>query len=121
MNARIGRILCALAFIAAGLNHFINPAMYLKIMPPIFPFPLELVYVSGVFEILGGLGLFLRRTRLVAVWGLILLLIAVFPANMHMAIHPEITPKIPIWILFLRLPLQALIIAWVWNCRDKTE
>lgn len=117
--ASISRALCAIAFIAAGVNHFVSPSMYCKIMPAYLPFPLELVYVSGVFEVLGGLGLFIPKLRLAAVWGLILLLIAVFPANINMAMHPELVPKIPIYILYARLPLQILLIAWVWSCRSK--
>lgn len=115
----ISRSLCALAFTAAGLNHFFNPSMYCKIMPAYLPFPLELVYLSGVFEVLGGIGLFIPAVRSAAVWGLILLLAAVFPANINMALHPELTPKIPAYVLYLRLPLQFLLIWWVWCCKTK--
>ena len=79
----------AVFFVVAGINHFVNPAFFLKIMPPYLPWHLPLVYISGVLEIvLGGLLLWPSWSRLAA-WGLIALLIAVFPANLHMALHTD--------------------------------
>src|SRR5512132_3616960 len=96
-------------FVIAGSYHFVNPAVYLGIMPPQLPFPRALVYISGAAEILGGLGLILPATRRLAGWGLIALLLAVFPANIYAAINGEMpgTPfhGIGLWI---RLPFQAL-------------
>ena len=82
---QLGLGACALFFVAVGVTHFTHPAFFLKIMPPALPAHLALVYLSGAFEILGGLGLLVPRTRRFAGWGLIALLIAVFPANLYMA------------------------------------
>jgi uncharacterized membrane protein len=110
------RWLLIVAMVLAGLNHFRTPAVYVAMMPDALPRPLELVYISGVFEILGGLGLVFPRTRRLAGWGLIALFIAVFPANLNMAIHhlPLGDRAVPAWALWARLPLQAVLIAWAW-------
>jgi uncharacterized membrane protein len=106
-------LLCVF-FVVAGLNHFINPAFYLKIMPPFLPSHLLLVYLSGFFEMaLGGMILISAWTH-IAAWGLIVLLIAIFPANIHMAINPQLYPEINPVVLWLRLPLQAVFIAWAY-------
>ena len=107
------RWLAAVLFILAGLNHFWQPHFYERIVPPGFPSPPMLVILSGVAEIAGGLGLLISAWRRWAGWGLILLLLAVFPANIYMAFHPELFGLKP-WILWARLPLQAVLIAWVW-------
>ncbi len=110
------RWLLAVAFVLAGINHFIAPRFYLSIMPPFLPWPLGLVYFSGVAEILGGLGVLVPSTRRLAGWGLIVLLIAVFPANIYAATHG--VGSIPPWILWARLPFQIVFIAWVhWTAR----
>lgn len=101
-------------FIAAGANHFADPATYLRMMPPSLPFPLALVYLSGVAEVVGGIGVFSARWRTAAGWGLVVLLVAVFPANVHMALHPKLFPNITPMLLWGRLPLQLVLIAWVW-------
>jgi len=108
------RWLLGALFIAAGINHFVDPATYLRMMPDYLPFPVTLVYLSGVGEVVGGVGLFIPRWRAAAGWGLIALLIAVFPANVQMALHPELFPSIPPELLWGRLPLQLVLIAWVW-------
>ena len=95
-------------FITVGIDHFINPDFYLAIMPPMLPLHLEAVYVSGFFEILGGLGLLLSRFRKISGWGLLALLIAVYPANIYMAITPNAFPDIPVYMLYFRLALQFL-------------
>lgn len=97
-------LLCVL-FIAAGINHFVSPGVYLKIMPDYLPWPLPLVYVSGFFELLGGVGLAVPRMRRAAGWGLIALLVAVFPANVDMLMNADQFPTIPVWALVARLPL----------------
>lgn len=107
------RWVAAALFIAAGLNHFRNPAFYASIVPPMFPSPRLLVMLSGVFEVAGGFGLLVPPLRRVAGCGLILLLIAVFPANIFMALSPE-RFGIARWLLWLRLPLQLVFVAWVW-------
>ena len=108
------RGLLALLFIGAGVLHFVAPATYLRIMPPYLPEPLLLVYVSGVAEIVGGVGLLVPTTRRLAGWGLILLLLAVFPANVYMLQTHGAGMAVPLWALWLRLPLQAVLIVWVW-------
>ena len=108
------KYLICVFFLLAGINHFINPDFYLKIMPPYLPWHLFLVYLSGFFEIaLGGMILVPALTR-VAAWGLIALLIAVFPANIHMAVNPGFYPDISPIALWLRLPLQGVLIAWAY-------
>jgi uncharacterized membrane protein len=103
-------------FVVAGLLHFVKPRMYEAIMPPWLPAHRELVYASGVAEILGGLALLHPRTRRLGGWWLIATLIAVFPANIHMAINPEEYPGVPGGQagLIARLPVQGLFIWWVW-------
>ena len=106
--------LLALIFVGAGILHFVAPKPYLRIMPPYLPAPLLLVYLSGVAEIVGGLGLLFAVARQVAGWGLILLLVAVFPANVYMLQTHGAGLSVPIWALWLRLPLQLVLIVWVW-------
>ena len=113
----------AVSFILAGANHFISPGLYLSIMPPYLPIPLVLVYLSGFFEMLGGVGVLLPHVRKAAGWGLITLLIAVFPANLYMVTSSErfIAQGVPLWALYVRLPLQLALIAWVyWVTRPKS-
>jgi uncharacterized membrane protein len=100
-----------LAFVAAGVNHFAHPDVYVSIMPPYLPWHDELVVLSGVAEVALGLLALPARTAPLAGWGLVALLVAVFPANVHMARHPERYPAIPAWVLDLRLPFQ-LVFAW---------
>ena len=104
----------ALLFVAAGVNHFVSPGFYVRIMPPYLPWHYELVLISGVFEILGGVGLLIPPVSRTAAWGLIALLIAVFPANLHMALHPDEYTMAPSWVWWARLPLQAVLIAWAY-------
>ena len=103
-----------LVFIAAGLNHFRDPAFYINIMPPYLPWHGELVAISGVAEVVLGVMMLYRRWAALAGWGLIALLVAVFPANVHMAMHPELYPSIPPEVLWLRLPLQGVLIGWAY-------
>lgn len=100
--------------IAQGVNHFVSADFFVSIMPPYLPWHLELVYASGVAEIAIGAGVLVARTRRLAAWGAFALLVAVFPANIHMALHPESYPTIPPAALWVRLPLQAVFFAWVW-------
>lgn len=100
-------------FVLAGLLHFLRPRMYEAIMPDYLPAHRELVYASGVAEAVGGLGLLFASTRRLAGWWLIATLVAVFPANLWMAQHPERFEAIPEAALWARLPLQLGIIAWV--------
>jgi uncharacterized membrane protein len=112
---RVALLALAAFFVAAGVNHFANPDFYVRIMPPYLPAHLELVYLSGVFEVLGGLAVLVPSIRGLAGWGLILLLLAVFPANLHMALHPELCPSMSTFALYARLPLQVVLIAWAYG------
>jgi uncharacterized membrane protein len=103
-----------LFFVLAGFNHFIKTAFYLKIMPTYLPWHPLLVYLSGVFEIVLGLLLLTRKFTRVAAWGLIALLVAVFPANIHMAINHGLYPEYSSTALWLRLPLQGVLMAWAY-------
>jgi uncharacterized membrane protein len=106
------RFVAAAAFVYVGTLHFIHLDFFQKIVPPIFPAPALLVMISGVCEIAGGLGLLIPPLRVAAGWGLIALLIAVFPANIYMALRPDAIPDLHVRqsLLWLRLPLQAVII-----------
>lgn len=108
------RLIISTFFISVGVHHFVDPTPYLAIMPPYLPAHLALVYISGVFEILGGVGLFLKTTRAFSAWGLIALLIAVYPANIHMLVNEVYLPDMPKekWLLWLRMPLQ-FILGWL--------
>lgn len=115
------KYLFAILFIAAGSNHFFNTSFYLRIMPPYLPWPLLLVYLSGLFEImLGGL-LLIPGSMRAAAWGLIALLIAVFPANLHMAVNHGLYPEYGETALWARLPLQLVLIAWAYWYTRSTE
>ncbi len=110
----ISRYVLGALFVAAGANHFLNKPFYVKIMPPYIPAPQLMVEISGAVETgLGALLLWDRFAR-AAAWGLIALLVAVFPANLHMALHPEQFPRFRPGVLWARLPFQAVFIAWAW-------
>jgi uncharacterized membrane protein len=104
----------AALYVGAGVNHFVHPAPYVKIMPPWIPQHQLLVYVSGVIEILLGLLLMPAYSRHWAAWGIILLLIAVFPANIQMLVNYRNEGNPALWIAILRLPIQALLIYWAY-------
>ena len=125
MNTRSRAValwLLAAFFVVAGTNHFLNPGPYLAMMPPYLPWPGGLIIVSGVAEIAGGLGILIAGMRQLAGWGLIALLVAVFPANVQVALHGWPGVTIPQWTLWARLPLQVVLIAWVyWVCCGRNE
>lgn len=108
-------VLIGVGFIAAGVLHFLRPGPYVRIIPPFLPYPLALVYISGIAEIVGGTAVLIPSLRTWAGIWLIALLIAVFPANLYMALAPERAGLgvAPVW-LWIRLPLQLALIAWVW-------
>ncbi len=101
-------------FVAAGVAHFVVPDFFVRAMPPYLPWHLPLVYVSGVCEVVLGVLVLIPRTRRLAAWGMIALLVAVFPANVHMALNPELFPILPPAAMWVRLPLQGVLIAWAW-------
>ena len=102
-------------FINIGVDHFVNPDFYLAIMPPAFPLHAEAVYISGFFEVLGGVCVLIPRLRKIAGWGLVCLLVAVYPANIYMAITPEAFRDIPVSLLYVRLAFQYLFFYWAYS------
>ncbi len=119
----------AASFVAVGVGHFTNPAPFVSIVPPYLPEPLALVYISGFFEVLGGLGLLIPQTRRAAGWGLLALLVAVYPANIHMLVNEIYLDGMPRerWLLWLRMPLQFLMaggVLWaseLWPPRARAQ
>jgi uncharacterized membrane protein len=113
----------AVLFVVAGELHFALPAPYLRIMPPWLPHPALLVAISGAAEIAGGLSLLFARTRRVAAFGLTLLLLAVWPANWHMAAaHIQFGhPPVPQWALWARVALQVPLIWWALRYAGKGQ
>jgi uncharacterized membrane protein len=110
---RVVLLLMALAMIGVGIIHFANPEPFVRIVPPVLPAPLALVYFTGACEIAGGLGLLWSRTRWLAAMGLVVFYVAVFPANINMAVnHLQMDPvhPAPEWVAWARLPFQALFI-----------
>jgi uncharacterized membrane protein len=122
---KIARFFAGPVMTLAGLNHFVMPHVYERIIPSGLPQPLALVYISGVMEIAGGLGTFHPKTRRAAGIFLIATLVAVFPANVYMALNADDYPGVPggTAALFARLPLQAVFMYWVWlaTLADKNE
>ena len=102
-------------FINVGVDHFVNPDFYLNIMPPSFPLHAEAVYISGFFEVVGGISLLIPRLRKIAGWGLVALLIAVYPANIYMAITPQAFQDIPVTLLYVRLAFQFVFFYWAYS------
>ena len=121
LGYRTGLLALGIFYIAAGAFHFVRPETYMRVMPPYIPWPLVLIYISGAAEMLGGVGVLVPdgfvfpRTRVAAAWGLVALLIAVSPVHINMCLHPDQFPAIPLWAIWLRLPLQLPLIAWAWN------
>ncbi len=117
-------VLAAISYVGAGINHFVHPDFYLKIMPPYIPWHLAMVQISGVAEVIGGLGLLIPKMRRASAWGLVALLIAVFPANIYAATNFKPMPEHPwaYYAVWIRLPLQLVLIAWVlWCTREKSR
>ncbi len=96
------------------MSHFFLADFFIAIMPDYLAYHRELVFVSGLFELLGAIGILAPATRVLAGYGLILLSVAVFPANINMAMYPERFADIPEIALYIRLPLQLLIIGFIW-------
>lgn len=116
----ISRYVLALFMVVAGTSHFVNPAFFLNIMPPWLPLHEALVLVSGVCEIVLGILLLIPRFTKLAAWGIVALLIAVFPANIHLYQNQHLLPAPPI-VHLLRLPLQGLLILWAWQHTRQTN
>jgi uncharacterized membrane protein len=119
-GGRLSRGMLAAFFVGSGVNHFVSPRFYRAIVPPRLQHEAKrVVDVSGVAEVVGGIGVLLPRTRRPAGLGLIALLAAVFPANLYMARTPERFHRIPRWALYARLPLQPLMMWWAWSATRR--
>ncbi|MEO5661148.1 MAG: hypothetical protein ABIQ90_15335 [Polaromonas sp.] len=110
----LSRYLLGALFIGAGLNHFWHTAFYVAMMPPYLPWPLGLVYASGIAEAGVGALLLFQRWQALAGWGIIAVSVAVFPANVQMALHPDLFPQFSPLGLWLRLPLQIVPMVWAY-------
>jgi uncharacterized membrane protein len=108
-------------FFIGGIAHFVFTELEMKIVPPSLPEPRLLVLVSGALELIGALGILFTPTRRLAGWGLILLTIAVTPANIFMWQNPAQFPEVPYWALSLRLPLQLVLLACIWWSTSAPE
>jgi uncharacterized membrane protein len=114
------KFILGLFFVLAGVNHFRIPDFYVSMIPPYLWFPLMLVYLSGLFEIVFGFGLLIPKYSRPSAWGLIALLVAVYPANIHMAVNPALFPQYSALTLWVRLPLQAVFVIWAyWYTRSE--
>jgi uncharacterized membrane protein len=102
-------------YVVAGVGHFVATRMYERIMPGYLPAHHTLVLFSGAAEIAGGVGVIVPSTRRAAAWGIVALLVCVMPANVWMVQHPELFPGIPLWAMWVRLPLQLPLIWWAWR------
>ena len=109
---RIGRVVMGVLYVVAGVGHFVLTRTYEGIMPDYLPAHRDLVLLSGAAEIAGGMGVLVPQTRRAAAWGIVVLLVAVMPANVWMVQHPERYPGVPVWAMWVRLPLQFLLIWW---------
>lgn len=115
----VSRHLLAVFMIAAGTMHFVKPTFYVQIMPPYLPWHLELVYLSGFLEIALGVLLLVPRMTRLAAWGVVALLIAIFPANIYLYQHQDLLPAPPLLHL-VRLPLQGVFLLWAyWHTRPR--
>ena len=104
-------IIMSLFYIGAGINHFLNPEWYVRIVPPILPFKTAIVYISGLFELILGVLLVFPKTRFIAGWGLIVLLLVIFPANIYVALTQGEAMDTTPMIAWTRLPFQFIFIA----------
>ncbi len=117
----LGKVVFAALFISSGIGHLVSTETFVKIMPPYLPFHWTLVIVSGLCEVVLGVLLLIPKTSRIAAWGLVALLIAVFPANLSMYQHRG-KFNVPELVLLLRLPLQAVLILWAYvYTRPKTR
>lgn len=115
----LGLAFVFLWFMVGGIAHFTNTAFFAAIMPPYIGYHTEIVYISGIFEILGAIGLLIPRLRQWAGYGLLLLVVCVSPANIHMWLHPELFPDVPQLFLSIRLVVQVLLLLLIWWCTRK--
>jgi len=114
MIKRAGLYIQSCGYMLAGINHFWHTEIYKAIMPPWLPWHYPLIYISGVCELVLGALLLPVATRRMAAWGIILMLVAIFPANIQMAVNYTKEHHPYTWISYVRLPLQAVLIWWAW-------
>ena len=114
------RLATGFAFIFTGFSHFLAPDKFMEMMPSFLPAPMFLIYLSGFFEIVGGIGLMISKTRRLAAFGLVLLLLAVFPANIYVALNNVQLGGFMSYAVYqwIRLPMQLVLIGWVWWCGE---
>lgn len=112
-----GKWIFGLSFVVTGVSHFIATDFFLKVMPPYVPLPREMIWLSGVFEVALGILLLVPRTSRLAAWGLVALLVAVFPANIHVYLHRDLFPPFPFSevVHLVRLPFQGVLIYWAYG------
>lgn len=109
----------AVFYVASGANHFLFPELHVAVLPPALPSRLPLVLASGAAAIVLGLLLLVPRWRRLAAWGIVVLLLVLLPVHVYMVLHPEVLPAVPVWALWLRLPLQLVLVAWaLWHAFD---
>lgn len=114
MIKKIFLYLLGVFYITAGVMHFVNTDFYVQMMPNILPYKLELVYLSGVIESALGILVLIPKYRRLAAFGIMVLLVAVFPANINVALNPDLMPGVSTTMLWLRLPLQGLLLWWAY-------
>lgn len=105
----------AFIYFIAGINHFKSPKLYIKIIPPYFPNPKALNTISGIAEIVLGIALCIPQLSGVAAWGVIALLIAIFPTHLYMYFDPKASMGLPKWVLLLRMPVQFGLMFWAYQ------
>ena len=115
VEKRISLYSMAALYVLAGVNHFANPDFYKKIMPPWLPWHYSIIFISGIAEIVLGLLLLPVQTRKLAAWGIIILLVVIFPANVQMMLNYQQEKNPDWWIAVVRLPLQLLLIVWAYQ------
>ena len=115
----LARLLVFAWFFIGGIMHFARPDLFVRIVPPYIPYALATVYISGAFELFGAIGLWVKTTRSLAGYGLMLLTVVVTPANIYMLQHADVFSEVPRWALLARLPFQLLLIWLIWWCSRK--
>lgn len=119
---RVFVYLFALLYVGSGINHFRDPDLYVRMMPPYLPLHRELVLLSGVIEIALGIAALFPKWRVRAAWAVILMLLSFMPVHIHMALHPELYPDLPAAGLWFRIPFQLVFMAWAyWLTRPSTK
>lgn len=113
--AKLSRVFLGGILVFSGINHFLMPDFYLDMMPPFLPFPLALIYFSGIIEFLFGGMLQIEKTRRLVSLGVIFLFAAIFPANIYMAMTPQNFPNVPVVLSYLRLPMQFILMYWAYT------